>query len=259
MFITHEQRSRKLQPQTTFRNFTALHGAMGQLPLYAMTAFPVRLDDCPEMRAACRRWHAASQESQPFGQAACSVQEMYRALSKLEAGPTRLALTLMWLTAARVGCVLQLRKADIEVLLERETIRVTFRHGKSVALRGPYTIFTAIPPAEMAMLQARLAECTAPTDFVISNDMAPRKRMFLMRSALRSVNMNPNLNNRSVRRGALQALASNPDTDVETLMRFAGHTNPSTTRRYLEWGRLFPQEEAAGVAAAAALRPSSQH
>jgi hypothetical protein len=69
---------------------------------------------------------------------------------------------------------------------------------------------------------------------------------------------------RSMRRGALQTLATTPLQDqtlpsIETLLHFSGHTNARTLKRYLNWGKLFGAEAAAGLEAARALQAAGQH
>ena len=48
--------------------------------------------------------------------------------------------------------------------------------------------------------------------------------------------MNRSLEQRSLRRGAIQALAKSPGITDEVLMMFSGHTQVATLRRYLSWG-----------------------
>ena len=56
-----------------------------------------------------------------------------------------------------------------------------------------------------------------------------------LKLALRTVS--PLLEQRSIRRGALQLMASN-NTDETTLMRFSGHRRVETLRRYLNWNTV---------------------
>ena len=53
-------------------------------------------------------------------------------------------------------------------------------------------------------------------------------------AALRSVN--PLLEQKSMRRGSLQALAAQ-GVDARTLMHYSGHTQERTLNRYLNWGK----------------------
>jgi hypothetical protein len=63
----------------------------------------------------------------------------------------------------------------------------------------------------------------------------------------------PELEQRSIRRGALQHMASDGETSEETLMMFSGHRRVETLRRYLDWGKKHALREGRGKAAAASL------
>ena len=72
--------------------------------------------------------------------------------------------------------------------------------------------------------------------------------------ALRTIN--PKYEQRSIRRGALQTMASH-GTDEETLMRFSGHTQVGTLRRYLNWNTINSKVQADMEKAAASLLPNT--
>ena len=72
-------------------------------------------------------------------------------------------------------------------------------------------------------------------------------------AALRRVSHD--LENRSIRRGALQALA-NAGTPEDVLLLFSGHTNVVTLRRYLGWGSIGTAKRTTMTTAAAALAPT---
>jgi integrase len=66
---------------------------------------------------------------------------------------------------------------------------------------------------------------------------------------------NPKLSTRSVRRGALQIMASSPDVDLKIVMEMAGHKNVETTKRYLNWGAVDAKNQKAYFAASKLLIP----
>jgi integrase len=250
-FIQHESSTRGWQPQTLFREMCNLCGAFAALSLYAVwPGFGVRLSDLPDWTAAMKTARGDSEKAQPHHQTACSAEDIMSAVMSEPCESTALALLLQWLTAARPGCILKLRKDCIE-LLPNLGLRVTFRDGKGVAFRGPYTVHTRWPEAFQDLLHRRLQSCASPSEVLIQ----PRAgnhwagRMPAMLASLRAVN--PELNLRAVRRGALQALAM-AGTDTATLMQYSGHTNERTLKRYLDWGRLHQMSEDAGQSAAAA-------
>ncbi len=126
-----------------------------------------------------------------------------------------------------MGCVLQLDASDV-VLRPDLSLSVRFRRGKGARVRGPYTVHTAPLSAPNAARLRRWID-------------QRRSRLFgrettgpQVRDALRRVH--PALEQRSLRRGALQTLALSPGITDEVLMLYSGHTQVATLRRYLSWG-----------------------
>jgi integrase len=143
-----------------------------------------------------------------------------------------MAVLLAWVTAARCGCILQLRRQDI-TLGPNGKLAILFRRGKGALVRGPYTVHSCVPNSALGELQTLLA------------DLQPSQRVFPpttkgseLKDALRAVQgpNEPKLEQRSIRRGSLMALASTGLSEKE-LLHFSGHTNVTTLRRYLDWGR----------------------
>lgn len=150
-------------------------------------------------------------------------------------------IAMSWITSARTGCIAQLAKNDV-VLLPTGTISVTFRRGKTVRTRGPYTVHSKVPPQWMNIVQERLREAQP---FKTSTRAVLR--------ALRAVDRH--LETRSLRRGALQALAS-AGVSEEDLLHFSGHTTVKMLRRYLEWGRINAERAGRQAAHAHILHPN---
>ena len=71
-----------------------------------------------------------------------------------------------------------------------------------------------------------------------------------IRDALRAVD--PNLELRSIRRGALQHMASQ-NVSMEDLRIYSRHSSVAMLRRYLHWGRAPSEEASRGMKAAGAL------
>jgi hypothetical protein len=121
---------------------------------------------------------------------------------------------------------------------------VTFRHGKGFAARGPYTVHTTWPLQYEALLTSFL---------YYPPSSGPLFTQFLMPSMLAAVKeVEPQLNLRTLRRGALQTMAA-AGTDLEVLRTFSGHTGVEMLKRYLDWNRVNASATAAGTEAAAAL------
>jgi hypothetical protein len=159
----------------------------------------------------------------------------------------RAILALMWMTTQRVGCILSLLKEDISSSNEdRPRLRVTFRFGKGVKLRGhPYTIHTTALPAFVSDPIHRIMKSLKDTDHLFPNMTAEK-----MLPHIRSVD--PLLEARSVRRGSLQCLAQ-AGCSTEVLLMYSGHTQAKTLYRYLNWGEEHASMRGAMAQAGTAL------
>lgn len=161
-------------------------------------------------------------------------------------------ILLAWATAARLSCVLRLRRANIHLL--GDALRVKFVEGKGVWARGaPYTVHTSLN-AWVGQVQMFLA--ASPSSHLF--DAADHARLKAdVRTALRT--LNPQYEQRSLRRGSLTALAE-AGASSHVLMHFSGHTNERTLLRYLNWGWHHGEMRTLGTAASLALwaRPRSQ-
>jgi hypothetical protein len=143
-----------------------------------------------------------------------------------------MAILLAWVSAARCGCILQLRRQDVTFTPDGR-LSLLFRRGKGALVRGPYTVHTCVPPSALADFQLLLV------------DLPPSQKIFPattkgsdLKEALREAQTpnEPLLEQRSIRRGSLMALAGTGISEKE-LLHFSGHTNGTTLRRYLDWGR----------------------
>jgi hypothetical protein len=100
-------------------------------------------------------------------------------------------------------------------------------------VRGPYTVHTCVLPSALADLQLLLADLPPAQKIFPATTKGPD-----LKEALREAQApnEPLLEQRSIRRGSLMALASTGISEKE-LLHFSGHTNVTTLRRYLDWGR----------------------
>ena len=226
-FLTTEKRLRKWAATTMLKQLCTAQGALALLPMHRQ-APPVRLTDCPTWRQAMRAATIASKQMLPAQPQPATWAEVARTLDTEPNLPVFCAILLAWMTCARVGCILQLRRNDVEIHKDGTT-SVRFRRGKSVRTRGPYTVHTTtIPPRYLARLERWLVQ-RRNTMFDGSTTGAQVKL------ALRRTN--PLLEQRSLRRGSIQTLACSEGITDETLMLFSGHTQVTTLRRYLSWGK----------------------
>ena len=226
-FLTTERRLRKWAATTMLKQLCTAQGALALLPMHRQ-APPVRLADCPTWRQAMRAATIASKQMLPAQPQPATWTEVAHTLDTEASLPVFCAVLLAWMTCARVGCVLQLRRNDVEIRKDG-TMSVRFRRGKSVRTRGPYTVHTTtIPPRYLARLERWLNQ--RRNTMFDQSTTGEQVKLALRRT-------NPLLEQRSLRRGSIQTLACAEGITDETLMLFSGHTQVTTLRRYLSWGK----------------------
>ena len=250
LFATEAQ-VRNWCPATHHRELTNMTGAFSNLSMYSETPHNITLNRYVMWSAELRFRQQRSNATQPTNQPAVIFTELQVALAAEPRQEIVFALVLMWLTAARPGCLLQLLRSNVEFNQATNALTIRFVAGKGVLLRGPYTVHTACPPQWSQRLQAYLQQ-QHPTSLVVpaTPSMRLQDRNACLLRALRVAH--PNLSMRAMRRGSLQAMALAGAT-AETLMSFSGHSQEKTLKRYLDWGRLFGEQQQRAVAAAGAL------
>jgi hypothetical protein len=153
-------------------------------------------------------------------------------------------LALWWLTACRPACLMKLEKENIEksydTTAKRRALSVTFTSHKTIASPPPYTVHTWEKWPELFVLKE------IPEGRVFPDPNTSR------RVTLHLKETNVLLEARSIRRGALIAMAMN-NVDTKTLREFSRHTTDGMLMRYLDWGRNHGIARTAGVLAAAHL------
>lgn len=168
-----------------------------------------------------------SKQEMPDQPKAATWDQVRKAITKTKDDAQAMALLLGWLTAARLRCIRRIQKDRI--IDTPESLSITFVEGKTVKLIGPYTVHAQpIPPEFRERWQAYLA--------TRQHVIFPRRLTGNdLKEAIRKAD--PQLEQRSLRRGALQTMAANGVSE-ETLMRYSGHTQVGTLRRYLNWNAI---------------------
>ena len=208
---------------TSLKNLASTQGALQLLPMYLRVPHGISLKQDTiwqqTMQATARR----AREEIPRKPKAMTVDVMMATLAAEKDAQKQAALVMMWFTAARVGCILQLHREDITMHSDT-SMSVTFRRGKGVKLRGPYTVHTtAIGRGNMEIITKWMP--TSGRIFTIKPaDMLPTFRL-----------VDKTLEAKSIRRGSLQAMVQH-GVPVDTLMLYSGHTCEKTLLRYLDWG-----------------------
>ena len=235
LFFQEMSTTRRWQWPTLHRSMTSLIGALSNLPLYSNVPHPIRLDrNAPHWAAALKTVQQKSQLSQPRDQTAVSLPLLEIALEQEPRLWVRAALILMWMSSARVGCVLQLEIRDLKFDEKSEELLLVFAHGKGVRFRGPYSRFARMhgPWAEILkeyQRQRRAAASETALLFPATAECLASRRTSVLLAAIRVAD--PALSMRAMRRGSLQTLSTKAPTPFVSTA--AGHTNLRTTGRYL--------------------------
>lgn len=219
--------SRGWKQSTQMKAAASIQGACKILPLYFKNTASLHLKEFPVWRMSLLTFGHRSKQELPNQPQAATWEQVRSAVETCKNDAQAMALLIGWLTAARLGCVRQLSKADVKWSAQHTLVR--FSKGKGARIRGPYTVHAQPIPREFRDRWKSYVEERQSALF-------PRHVTGQsLKDALRRVD--PNLEQRSIRRGALQAMAV-CDVDEETLMRYSGHTQVSTLRRYLNWNAL---------------------
>ena len=238
---------RKWRWSTTLSKATTIQGALAILPLYFHHCLSVNLKDSAVWKKEVSSMGKKTKEEIPTQARPATAEDVLKAIrgERLFRPQIAIALMLGWLTCARLGCILQLEKKD--VLCQEGRLAITFRRGKGVRVRGPYTVDTQPLPKEWMELYEKYTE-ERKTERLFPQSLQGSD----LCAALRKIH--PVLEQRSIRRGSLQAMAANK-VDEPTLMRFSGHTQVATLRRYLNWNRENAKVQDEMQAAATSLIP----
>ena len=230
------KREKRWLPTTMVVKMATAHGALRLLPLYAEGELPVLMRESPLWMSAMKAAAKMAKQHPPTQPTAATWKEVETAISKEEDTAVRMALLLTWLTCGRGGDVLLLKPGNVE-LTDRETkdgavkmMSVGFWKGKTVKTRGSYTVFTQPPPPKLLEEWNAYHKSVGDQNYLFKGVKGAQ-----IKDALRRAN--PKLEQRSLRRGAIQALAATGLKDEE-LLHYSGHTNVTMLRRYLNFGKV---------------------
>ncbi len=228
-------RRRKAAPwrwATALKNAAVVQGALALLPLYRATLHPILLAPQPIWRQTMRTLATKTKRELPRQPMACSKELAIRAIER--ARPEMAAcLALTWATCQRSGCILKVRFSECALDLTHMTASVKMVRGKVSASRGPYTVHTPQMPPQL-WLAVTTFFATRPASTPGDSPLFPNITGVMVKEALREVD--PLLEQRSLRRGSLQHMATLPNMTNEWLRTLSGHTNDATLFRYLNWG-----------------------
>lgn len=225
--LTMEQRMKKWAPSTLLVKLATAQGALALAPLYAR-AHPITLSGQPLWAQAMRAARRMSVETPPKQASPATEKEIQAVFNDDSTHMTvRACLLLMWLSAARGGCMRQMSRENLRVGPIQEDgsvpLVLAFHKGKSVRMRGPYTVHTSMPAIYVPRFIRWLQSASTRELF---KEVQGRDLLLALRS------VRNDLEQRSVRRGSIQRLAETGVSE-DQLILFSGHTNVTMMRRYL--------------------------
>jgi hypothetical protein len=133
---------------------------------------------------------------------------------------------------------------------------VVFRRGKTVRLRQqPYAAHTVTGDFDR-FIRPLVAAAEDPTKFLWYRDTPAARDELLVTATKCLKEVEPTLENRSLRRGALQALAQ-AGVPATTLLNYSGHSAILMLKCYLGFGVLLADEAGAHQTAAAQIHSTS--
>jgi integrase len=243
-------------PQTLHRRVLNLLGALAALPLYSNANSGISVKTNAEISATLARLTLLSTESQPVHQRAATAEDIAKAIAMESNIVIQVAIILQWYLGARVGDILSLLLKNIKQ--DQCHLDVTITDGKGTKIRGTHYSIHTVTSKEHAEILLKHSKTLTANQLIVtpSVTLSAKARVAAINTALKRAR--PGLTTRTIRRGALQAMAVGtaelPPVPLETLMSFAGHLRPETTKRYLDWGRLFGAAAVEERKAAAALQ-----
>jgi len=231
---------------THFRELTKYVGAFSHLGVYVPEMdIRVNLVKSATFHLALKAWDYLAKQHQPVNLPAATADQILKAVELQQDTEIRVFIMLLWLLAGRKGDISHLLANQVHLDMKTGRLSAFVSEGKGVKARqGMYHIVTHCPPQWRQEIQEFLSR--------------PRRDRYLFRKSLQSSSevitairlANPVLSCRSVRRGAAQALASDPSVSCDTIMKITGHKQEKTLHRYLNWDKVNERQHAAAQTAA---------
>jgi integrase len=243
-----KRRQRSWCPSTWEKTLGSTMGAMARLSEYTTSVVDLPLNGTSQFKDALRAASRQVTEWEHKPPPPATLEQVVRVVAAAPAH-VKAQILLAWLTAARVGCILQLKASD--VTWDGSNLTVQFRRGKGARVRGPYTVFSTCSNPEWG---ATLTAALSNRQGFLWPFLSPKARSEAGRQitlALRQ--LDPALEQRSLRRGALQAMAAAGASDQQ-MLTYSGHTNVAMLHRYLDWGKKGEKRAKEAREAAAALQ-----
>jgi len=221
-------------------------GALTRLPMYTRGRMdPVDLSLDPEWRDAAVTTSRMARQFSKTGLPAATQAEVMQAIRTARDPKMAAALIINWACMARIGDTLQLQTKHISITRSATgpaRIVVYYCEGKVIG-RGkvdPYHVHADLPDEMATALTSYLCSVSTKHLFHMKSKVERTRYTAEIRNHLRSIN--PSLDCRSLRRGALQTYASTPGVTMQMVLYYSKHTDLGMLRRYLRFGKAVSEE-----------------
>lgn len=176
------------------------------------------------------------------------IMSMLRYAAAHESARTYALLWLMFVTAGRIGSILDARIEDLSQDRGHQVLDLAVKGGRSKRF--------AIPPAALAAIQDHLAERGGPDSGLIFVSRNGRRLVQsyawkLVNRVARAAGISFRISPHSFRHSAI-TIALSDGRPLHVVQDFAGHADPRTTRRYDRARESLDRSPAYGLAAAVA-------
>lgn len=139
---------------------------------------------------------------------------------------------LMWATAARPECIMQIKKRHVEI--EGTRVKILFTSGKGAKCRlRPYTVHSSVGKREYGEAARRFLGKMKADELVFKREQWNKIRKDTLK-VIRT--LDEGLSLYSFRRGAAITLQKDGGATKEQVRTFLGHADVQMTERYMNWG-----------------------
>ena len=221
--MMQQKLQRKWKASTCLTKLAAIQGLMKVLPFYIPTAPSILLGSSPRWRTTLRGASISANEEPPHQSKPLSSLDLQATLAATQCPAMHACLELAWLTAGRIGDIIQLTPQCVTIDEKEKITMVKFLKGKTARM-GAYSV--AVPQVTAKTAQFIQSKRQQPYLF-------PTVTQTGVKESLRNTCILYEC--RSIRRGRLQELSLGGMSD-QGLLHISRHSTISSLRRYLDFG-----------------------
>jgi integrase len=216
-------------------------GAFDRLPMYTTARHPIDLRLCPLFRDAKAYTGLMKNGHDVKFPKPITYEQVKRIVDKGRAQNPHdelvFLLIIAWITAARTGCVMQVKRKDVKFNPATGDISVKFVRGKTAKSKQPATVHSNAGRWTTMLFNWLSTKHDEQFLFQLPTRAERQKLGAKLLRMLRELGEDEALEQKSIRRGSLHHLASLGASE-ELLMHFSTHSSVETLRRYLDFGMV---------------------